>query len=185
MRSVLPAVVVVCGFAPGLWSQEKVNQSSLILRDFDQRLSDYQKLHKVAAAEIHGLKPTSSPEAIEHYEHKLAHEIRESRRQARQGDIFTAPISSEFRRLMNTTMQSGDAAAIRESLRHAEPVSLRTIRVNGAYPSGVPLQSTPASLLMNLPQLPQDLEYRLIDHTLIVRDVDANLIVDYLPDAFS
>ena len=42
---------------------------------------------------------------------------------------------------------------------------------------------TTAVLLANLPKLPEDLEYRIIGHTLILRDVHANIIVDYLPKA--
>jgi hypothetical protein len=41
----------------------------------------------------------------------------------------------------------------------------------------------PANLLANLPQLPEDVEYRIVDKHLILRDVDANIIVDYIPDA--
>ena len=40
----------------------------------------------------------------------------------------------------------------------------------------------PPSLLLNLPKLPKELEYRFVDHELIVRDVAANLIVDFIPD---
>ena len=34
-----------------------------------------------------------------------------------------------------------------------------------------------------LPQLPEAVEYRIIGKTLIIRDVDANIIVDYIPNA--
>ena len=47
----------------------------------------------------------------------------------------------------------------------------------------MPLQSTPPSLLMNLPDLPKGLEYRLLGNELVLRDADANVIVDYVPNA--
>jgi hypothetical protein len=56
------------------------------------------------------------------------------------------------------------------------------LRVNQRYPQGVPLQSTPPTLLLNLPQLPKELEYRIVGRDLVLRDIGANLVVDYLPN---
>ena len=92
MREILllsGALLLVAG-ASG--AQEKVNQKSRILEDFGKRVADYVKLHKAARSQVQALKPTTSPEAIEHHEHELAHRIRESRRGARQGDVFTPEI---------------------------------------------------------------------------------------------
>ncbi len=63
------------------------------------------------------------------------------------GHIFTPEISEKFHRLIAITMHGQDAAHIHTSLKHAEPVRPR-IRVNGAYPDGVPLQSTPPTLFL-------------------------------------
>jgi hypothetical protein len=57
------------------------------------------------------------------------------------------------------------------------------LKVNATYPEGKPLPTVPPNILENLPQLPEDLEYRIIDKHLILRDVDANLIIDYIPNA--
>jgi hypothetical protein len=160
-----------------------MTQGNVILQDFNRRIADYRKLHQTVESQIHRMKPTKSPEAIEHYEHSLAHGIRQARRGARQGDIFSPEIAAEFRRLVGVTMHGADATAIRKSLQHAEPVAPRDIRVNGPYPPATPLQSTPSSLLLNLPPLPPDLEYRVVGHRLILRDVDANLIVDFIDNA--
>jgi hypothetical protein len=40
----------------------------------------------------------------------------------------------------------------------------------------------PPSLLLNLPELPKELEYRFVGRELVLRDSAANLIVDVLPD---
>jgi len=164
-------------------AQETVNQGAVILKDFDRRVADYVKLHKTVRAEVHGLKPTKSPEAIEHYERSLAHGIRAARHGSLQGNIFTPQIAAEFGRLIGLTMHGPEAGAIRASLRHAEPLAPRAIRVNGTYPHATPLQSTPPSLLLNLPPLPAELEYRIVGHTLILRDIEANLIVDFILNA--
>jgi len=57
------------------------------------------------------------------------------------------------------------------------------LQINQSYPEDVPLQSTPPTLLLNLPQLPDGLEYRLLDRELVLRDTQANIIVDYVPNA--
>ena len=41
----------------------------------------------------------------------------------------------------------------------------------------------PPGLLAQLPPLPAALEYRLVGRMLILRDSDAALVLDYLPDA--
>lgn len=72
---------------------------------------------------------------------------------------------------------------MRTSLRNDEPVSDVPVRVNAVYPEHIPLQTTPPSILLNLPELPRELDYRIVGHTLVLRDVGANLIVDYIPGA--
>jgi hypothetical protein len=41
----------------------------------------------------------------------------------------------------------------------------------------------PPLILVNLPRLPDGLEYRFMGRDLILRDRDANIIVDFLPGA--
>ena len=52
--------------------------------------------------------------------------------------------------------------------------------VNKPYPTTIPLVTAPAKLLAALPKLPEVVEYRLVDRRLLLRDRDANLIVDVL-----
>jgi len=163
---------------------QKVNQDALVLQDFKSRIAEYLKLRKKLEAKMHKLKPTEASAKIAEHEHELARKIRSARRRARQGDVFTAGIAAEFRRLIGITMQGSEATRIRQSLKNAEPVHLR-LRVNDEYPANIPLQSTPPSLLENLPQLPPELDYRVVDHDLLLRDVGANIIVDFIPGAIA
>ena len=41
----------------------------------------------------------------------------------------------------------------------------------------------PIALLERLPLLPRPIQYRLVDHALVLWDGDADLIIDVLPDA--
>ncbi len=168
--------------AQGLPAQEGVNPDALIMQDFEKRISEYAKLHKAIDAKLPALKPTDSSERITHHQHELAEGIRKARRGAKQGDIFTPQIDAEFHRLIAIAMQGQGAARIKTSLRRAEPVRLR-LRINAGYPASVPLQSTPPSLLMNLPKLPEEVEYRVVGNNLVLCDAHANLIIDFAPGA--
>jgi hypothetical protein len=160
-----------------------VNPDSAVLKEFNRRVSDYVKVHKDAQSAAHRLKPTGSQQAIKEHEHQFAERIRAARQGAAQGNIFAPEIAQEFRRLVSVTMRGPQAARIRRSFESAAPVHLRTLRVDSAYPSTVPLQSTPPSLLLNLPPLPPQVEYRVAGHSLVLRDTEANLVVDFIPNA--
>jgi hypothetical protein len=56
-------------------------------------------------------------------------------------------------------------------------------KVNASYPDDTPLPTTPPQVLMKLPKLPEQLEYRIVGKTLIIRDVEADIIVDFVPNA--
>src|SRR5213594_790780 len=95
---------------------EPVNPEAAVLQDFDKRITEYQKLRKTVEAKLPRLKQTPAPAAITAHEHELAAGIREARRSAKQGDIFTVEISAGFRRLIGIAMQGPDAVRIKESL---------------------------------------------------------------------
>jgi chorismate mutase len=160
-----------------------VNENSAILADFSHRVAEYVKLRKQADAGMPVLKQTNSPHEIAERERLVAERIRDARGNAKQGDVFTPQIAGVFRHLMSSSFKSDEGKQIHQSLRHAEPVKDVSVRVNQAYPEAVPLQSMPPTLLQNLPELPKDLDYRIIDHDLILRDVQANLVIDIIPDA--
>jgi hypothetical protein len=161
---------------------QRVNADAQRIADFRQRLAAYVKMRNEAAAGLPASKPTDSPDKITGRERQLAQKLRSLRSAGKQGDIFTPEISTEFRRLIRLAWRGSDASQMRHSLARAEPVSL-TLHINDAYPTSVPLQSTPATLLQNLPSLPKEIEYRIIGHNLVLRDAMANLVVDFIERA--
>jgi len=60
-------------------------------------------------------------------------------------------------------------------------IALNT-RVHDTYPEWA-THEVPMVVLERLPLLPDELEYRLIGRTLVLWDIDADLILDVLPDA--
>ena len=161
---------------------KQVNPHARILQDFENRIAEYVKLHKSIEGKLPALTPTDAPEKILQHQQELARRIREARQQASQGNIFAPEIREEFRNLIGASMRGKQAARIHESLVSSEPVQF-PLNVNASYPPGEPLQSTPPTLLQNLPKLPAELEYRIVGHQLILRDVNANLIVDVMAEA--
>ena len=160
-----------------------VNQDAAIASDFQKRVADYMKIHQQAQG-LTISKKADSPEQIIEYQHQLAAKIRELRPQAKQGDIFTPEVTGLFQRLIASSLNGSDGDKIRQSYQHAEPNATRGVRldVDQTYPDHIPLQSMPPSLLLNLPQLPKELEYRFVGSELVLRDIPANLIVDAIPD---
>ena len=161
-----------------------VNQDAAIGSDFEQRVASYMKLHQQAQNGLGSLKKTDSAAEINHRRQQLAAKIRALRAQAKQGDIFTPEIMGLFQRLITSALNGPDGDKIRKSYQHAEPAAVRNVHlsVNQAYPDGIPLQSMPPSLLLNLPKLPKELEYRFVGRELVLHDMAANLIVDVIPD---
>jgi hypothetical protein len=179
---VLAVALVTLSGAQKAAAQTPVNPDAAIMQTFEQRVTEYMKLHKSAEGTLPALKkPTESPVKIRHHEHALRKAIVAQRPRAKEGNIFTPEICAEFRRLVGIAYQS-DSQHIRESFAHAEPGTWNVrVHINGEYPDNRPLQSMPPSLLMNLPPLPPELEYRAVGRNLVLRDARANLVVDVIP----
>jgi len=56
------------------------------------------------------------------------------------------------------------------------------IAVNTTYPTQLPLATFPPRLLQRLPDLPPELEYRIVGRHIVLRDVTANVVVDVARD---
>jgi hypothetical protein len=163
-----------------LWSAQVASPG---IADFQKRVANYEKVRKAAASAVPALKATESAEKIRDHERSMALAIRAARPGAAQGEIFTTAIAAEFRRLIQATLSAPGANRMKESMTDSQPSPLPPIAVDATYPINDPVQSMPPSLLKQLPPLPRDLEYRVVGRTLILRDIEANLIVDYMTQA--
>ena len=153
------------------------------IKDFLSRVDNYIKLQKDQGGASPS-KPTRSSSKIKEGEHSLADKIRAARADAKQGDIFTPEITALFRRRIAAVMAGPQGTKIRASLRHAEPRPRASLKVNENYPPrGVPLQSSPPTLLEALPQIPKELAYRFAGGDLLLRDLNAHLVVDFISGA--
>ena len=148
-------------------------------RDFMERAQAYVKLQKA----VPRLRTTKKRAEIVERRRALAQKIRESRSNAQPGDIFTPAASEEFRRVIRTIFQGPSGPRVRRTIRQGEPVADRHLTVNSDYPEHLPVTTVPPTLLLRLPQLPKELAYRIIGHDFVLQDIEARVIVDFIPGA--
>lgn len=150
------------------------------IAEFTSQVDDYMRLHneleKNSASA--GGATTSTMQADRD---TLRAAITSRRKYAHQGDIFTPAAAAAFRQLLNPEVRGGDAAATRSAIREDGPNEF-PLKPNAPYPDDAPLTTMPPNVLAVLPSLPEHLEYRLVDNHLILRDVHANIVVDYMFD---
>jgi hypothetical protein len=168
---------------PSQPSGPAVNADAATLADFKQRLTKYIELQKDVADDSPPLKETSEPAKIDAAQEILGAKLRAARMDAKPGDIFTPQVRALFRRLMYPELKGEDGPETKATIAGDDGPPKVPLKVNAKYPETQPLPTFPANLLARLPQLPEDVEYRIVGKNLILRDVDANIIVDFIPNA--
>jgi hypothetical protein len=158
------------------------NPDALVQQDFQKRIAAYLTLRANAVKGIGPLKPTSNPAEIKAGQEALAGRIATARSDAKPGDIFTPEIRERFRELLAPHLTGEDGRDAKAIVKDDAPAAV-PFKVNESYPEGKSLPTVPAKLLVNLPPLPKQVEYRIIGKHLILRDTEANLIVDYMLNA--
>lgn len=144
---------------------------------FKKRLDDYLMLRSGITGKIPDVSETHDPVKISAREKALGQAIAQARASAKPGDLFgdMAPFITQIVAKDWSTRSAVDRKAIFKEL----PAGAK-IGINQPYPTTLPLLTVPSNLLVNLPMLPDDLEYRIVDGHLILRDRDANLVLDIL-----
>ena len=175
--------VLVLSCAPLAASQTPpVNPDAKVLQDFTSRVNHYVELQRKLERESPPPKPTKEPAQIKASQDALAVRLRQARAGAHQGDIFTPEVTALFRKLLHPEVKGPDGRQNKSTVRDEAPAAV-ALKVNAAYPENQPLPTVPPNLLAALPKLPESLEFRFVNNDLILRDVHANLIVDYIPKA--
>jgi hypothetical protein len=183
VNSIMSVAVVVSSLAaePDRYparQDQRVNATGAAVLAFQKQVADYVKLHHEADSKVPSLTETSDPHKLASREAALGVAIRQLRVDAKPGDIFVAefqPVLVEAVRQDFSTRTMADRKAMVQELPKATKLS-----VNMVYPTSLPLATFPAKLLRALPDLPPELEYRIVGRDLILRDVKANLVVDFV-----
>ena len=150
----------------------------------NDRLKDYYALNQKLELSLPKLPKNATPEQIDHSQRELAKLMQKARATAKPGDIFTPEARPVIKRLMATVFSGPDGKELKASIMDENPVTPATMKlaVNGRYPDTVPLTTIPPQVLQTMPKLPENLEYRFVGDWLILLDVHAHVIADYIED---
>lgn len=153
------------------------------LQVLEERLGAYAALRHSLEKPLPPLEPMTDMEAFYARKTLLAAAIRAALPGARQGNIFTSAVGEHLRGVVLGALEGVDVAALLLDLYAEDDVPCQfRARVHDDYPDWAS-HTMPAILLLQLPPLPEDIEYRLLGHDLILLDLRAGLIIDILPRA--
>lgn len=160
-----------------------VNPDAQALASFQERIKQYMELHNKLEGTLPHLPKEATPQQIDANQRALAKLIQNARKDARPGDIFTPETQAVVHKLMNNVFGGPDGKQLKASIMDENTLRDRALTVNSRYPDTVPLSTVPPQVLAGLPDLPDDLEYRFIGHRLILMDVHAHIIIDFVDKA--
>ena len=167
---------------PAAGQPTRVNADALTSVQFLKRIEEYVALHKKLEATLPPRPEHATPQQVDAHAKALSRMIAEARPRAKQGDMLPPDTRAYLRRQIAAGLSGPDGAAVRRSIMEDNPGKVR-LQVNGRYPDGVPFTTMPAPVLAELPRLPEDLEYRFIGDRLILLDVHAQLVIDFMDAA--
>jgi hypothetical protein len=110
----------------------------------------------------------------------LADEIRRARPFARQGDVIVPEMADAFRRMIRDAISRGELSGI---LRVQEDEATATPSINANLPNKTTAVTAPRCLVRVFPPMPEELEYRVLGRHLVLFDIHADIVVDYVLDA--
>lgn len=154
------------------------------LATMNARLRDYVDLHTRIERTLPTLPKDATPQQIDKNQRSLEQLVRDARATAKPGDIFTPEARPIIKRLLATVFGGPEGKQLKDSIMDENQLehSAVTLAVNARYPDTVPLTSVPPQVLQTLPKLTEDLEYRFIGDSLILLDVHAHIIADFIED---
>ena len=161
---------------------QAIDPDRAAFRGFDAAVARYVALQQRILTEVPGLTPNSTAKELNDASDRLAAAVRRARPRAARGEFFDAEATRLIRQRISSALRSPGAAAAIESIDDESPPGVRP-DVHLRFPEASALATMPPSILAVLPPLPDGLEYRIIGEYLVLRDVGAALILDFIPGA--
>jgi hypothetical protein len=164
---------------------------SAALKEFKKNVDEYKKLHKKVEDILKPADESASAALLVKQKSQFAKTLQTVRADAAQGDIFTPAVRPLFLKIIKLELSGAAGAKARSMIlgegnpkgKEAAGSKQPRLKVNEIYPAEAPLSTVPPSLLLALPQLPEQIEYRFIGRHLILLDTAAGLVVDYITNA--
>lgn len=152
-----------------------------LIAEFEARVQAYHDLRDKVDEGAARQTQTKEPDKLAAQRNTLRANIQKARANAKPGDIFTPDIQPLFKKLLKPKLTGTDGKENKNTVKEEKP--LVWLKPNAAYPEDQPLSTVPPDLIMQLPKLPKDLEYRFVQKHLILYDSRASLVVDYIYNA--
>lgn len=165
-------------------STQSVNPRAATLADFTKRVEAYVELHKKLEATLPKLPDQTDPYQIDRHQRAMLRLMQDARKTARQGDLFTPAMQRLVRDLLRPVFSGADGRQLKAEILDNEYKGNVKVAVNARYPDEVPISTVPPQVLAQLPKLPEELEYRFVQTSMILFDPHAHIIADYIPQAF-
>jgi hypothetical protein len=169
--------------SPQAAGDQPVNADAKALAGLMERVNEYIALHRKLEGSLPHLSKEATPEEIDKHQRSLGKMIQDARAAAKQGDLFTPESQAVVKRLLARVFGGPDGQALKASIMDENP-GIPTLKVNERYPDTVPLSTIPPQVLEGLPKLPDEMEFRFVGNSLILMDVHAHIIADFIPNAF-
>jgi len=188
-KSTALLAVVISGLAISpslLWAQSAPHADvvppaeAVAIKQFNQAIAKYMAIRNRLQSEVQGPVKNSSASQVTNASDALAGAIERARQGAQVGNIFTPPVAAVIKRRITDAVRSGHLEAVLADIDDEKQVSPAP-KVHLRLPVSAQMATMPPSLLKVLPVLPKALEYRILGKNLVIRDVDASLILDYIP----
>lgn len=185
MICVIFAVLTGLGCYMRTGEEQEQRRDARALHLFNERVQGYVRLHHKAEDTFHlpHLKPTQSIRRIQQRQRAMAQHIRALRKNAREGDIFTPEVSAYFERSLAAAYQASPEGILANLICISQDD--QRLRPNDIYPATWEYNPMPPTILLHLPRLPEEVEYRIVNRDLIVLDVEADMVVDMLRNSIS
>jgi hypothetical protein len=179
---------------------QDVEMDPKALDKFQHEVEEYVELHQELLKRVPNVTAHSTAEEIAAHRKKMTDAIRAERAAEKQGAIFKPKVARAFLELLGKEIAGSEGPAMLEEIRSGNPKVEGTptqsnptrevhsrvpLAVNAVYPPEAPASSVPPSLLLKMPPLPDQVKYGFVGRALILRDTEAGVILDFIPDAIT
>jgi hypothetical protein len=182
--SLVAGLLMVANAAPLARHRAVVQDDSAnpAYRHLNEEITRYLAIHTDLRAEVPGPVPGSTAQQLTAASDMLFNAIRRARPNGRQVDFFDADALRLIRQRLLDALKTPSVAAAVAGIDDEVPAILKP-QIYLRFPAENEMASMPPSLLNVLPRLPAELEYRIVGEHLVLRDVKAAMLLDYIPNA--
>jgi hypothetical protein len=157
-------------------------QDDAAIKQFDAAIAAYLALRQRLAEEVPGPTAESTATKLNQDSDALAAAIQRARAKAKPGDLFVLPAIPVIKQRVVDAVRRENLGPVLAGIDDEDSKPARP-SIHMRFPAARPMATMPPSLLAVLPKLPSSLEYRIVGEFLILRDVEAALILDFIPAA--